>query len=497
MLLTLLGCMITVSKGLSNVVWVLLGINWLLEGRWREKLDMARQSHLLHVYLALFALLLCSLLWTEHQAYGWTLIREKLPLLVIPLVLLTTPPPAREARHAVLMLFSATVVVVSLISAVRLLTHSGIAYRDAVPFISHIRFALCCCMAIFLLLGEVERTGKLWLLVPTVWLAIFVLLIHSYTAVVVLGVVTLVVLLVYQPSPLLLGLWLLLFGGATGTVVYYAKEYYRPVPMAARALPPTTANNRPYTHLQDGIIENGNYINNYLCPEEMRTEWNRRSTVPYDTLGPDGYTLQSTLIRYLNALGLPKDSLGVSQLSSKQMEHIVQGVANPVYARHNPVRKMVYVMLFEYEYYRHTNAVSGFTMLQRFDLWEATLAIVGQHPWLGVGIGDLLTELHAELSRRHSDLAPTSKYPHNQYLTLLSTFGCMGCTVLLIFCAIAIVCERRRLNALMLSWMLLVMISFLTEDTLNTTTGMLLCTYFLAFRPPRCINTTPSRTASA
>ena len=41
-LLALLGgCMVT-SRGLSNVVWVMLLANWVLEGRWREKWQMAK-----------------------------------------------------------------------------------------------------------------------------------------------------------------------------------------------------------------------------------------------------------------------------------------------------------------------------------------------------------------------------------------------------------------------------------------------------------------------
>ena len=495
-LLTLLGGTMVTSVWASNLMWVLLGVNWLLEGRWGEKWQMARQSRLLHAYLVLYAVLLAGMLWTTNQATGWTLLREKLPLLVVPLVLLTTRPPHASARRTVGLLFSGTVVVVSIISTIRLFTIPDLPYRDAVPYISHIRFALCCCMAVFLLLGEANYSHRWWPLLVSLWLLIFVVLIHSYTAVFVLALVTLVVLLVYQPQPLLLGMWIVLFGSAVGMVSYYARDYYRPQPAASQPLRACTPNGNPYHHQQDGIMENGNYINNYLCLDELRREWERRSPVPYDAVLSTGYTVQPTLVRYLNALGLPKDSLGVSQLSPTQLHQVEQGVCNPVYLSHNPVRKMVYVMLFEYEYYRHTNAVAGFTMLQRFELWKSTLRIVGQRPWLGVGTGDVAQALDQELVQSHSSLAGSGKHTHNQYLSLLAAVGIVGCVIILAFFVRAVVASRRSFDSLMLAWLLLVLISCLTEDTLDTLAGILLCTYFLAFRTTTCTNTTHSPTAS-
>ena len=52
-LIALLGASMVTSTWASNLVWVLLGVNWLLEGRWREKWQMARESRLLQAFLIL------------------------------------------------------------------------------------------------------------------------------------------------------------------------------------------------------------------------------------------------------------------------------------------------------------------------------------------------------------------------------------------------------------------------------------------------------------
>lgn len=494
-LLTLLGgCMVT-SVWAANLMWVLMGVNWLLEGRWREKWHMARESRLLQALLALFALHLVGMLWTDNVAHGWSVLQVKLPLLVVPLVMLTTPAVKGRARGPILALYTGTVLVVSIIGAVRLFTIPDLPYRNAVPYISHIRFALNCCMVIFLLLvGERWNTadGRWWKnvvrILISVWLLTFLVMLRSYTALAVLAAVSLALAVRmlptgrWQPT----ALWLLLAVATSVLVGREVKSYYRMVDSASAPLQAYTAGGRPYTHARDGIIENGNYINNYVCCEELRAEWQRRSNIPYDSTVADGYSIQPTLIRYLNALGLTKDSVGVNTLSEQQIHDIEHGVANPVYVSKNPIRKMVYVMLFEREFYNHTHTSVGFTMLQRIELWKAALHVVGENRWIGVGTGDVDDALHAELAATGSDMAGTYKSTHNQYLSFLAAFGIVGFSFLL-FMFIRPLATRRpspptRHSLLMLAWLLTILISFLTEDTLDTLAGILFCTWLLAFR---------------
>ena len=506
LLLTLLGgCMVT-STWASNLVWVLLGVNWLFEGwarpeqgrrptGWHERWQMLRHGRLLQAFLVLYALYLIGMLWTSDVGHGMEVLRVKLPLLVVPLVVLTSRPVTGRARRVILSAYVATVLVVSAIGVVRWLMLPDLPYREIVPYISHIRFSLNCCLVVFLLveggrrvLAAGNRLAFALSVAGILWLLAFLLLLRSYTGVAILALTTLAVALVYWRRWPVVAVWVVLVAAGATVVALEAKSYYRMVPQATEPLRLYTEGGRPYDHARDGIVENGNYINNYICAEELRAEWSRRSAVPFDSMGAEGYTVQPTLVRYLNALGLTKDSAGLSQLTDSQVREVENGVANPVYSGRNPLRKMVYVMLFEREYYVHTHAVRGFTMLQRFDLWQATLRVIADNRWVGVGTGDVDRELHAELRAMDSALADTQKRSHNQYLSLLAAFGVLGFTLvawmfLRTLRSHSLGAAAGGMAPVLFAWLLIILVSFLTEDTLDTLAGILFCTYFLAFRP--------------
>ena len=103
-LLTLLGGCMVCSTWAANLMWVLLGANWVFEWRWREKWQMARSSRVLQAYLAFWLILLVGMLWTSNAGAGLSLLQVKLPLLVVPLVLLTTPALKGRPRRTVLWL---------------------------------------------------------------------------------------------------------------------------------------------------------------------------------------------------------------------------------------------------------------------------------------------------------------------------------------------------------------------------------------------------------
>ena len=483
-LLTLLGgCMVT-STWASNLMWVLLAVNWLAEGRWREKWQMARESRLLQGFTALYLLLIIGLLWTNNLSAGIDVLVVKLPLICLPLVLLTTRRLDGWERVPVLVVYIGTVLVVSVISAVRLFVMPGLPYRDAVPYISHIRFALNCCMVIFICISLLSRRGspiylKIFTIVSVLWLLAFMAMIRSFTGFAVLIVVSMVIMLVYWRRWPLIALWVLVVGGAAVFVGHWVKSYYNMVPMATQPLRPFTASGNPYEHAQDGIIENGNYVNNYVCQSELRREWNLRSNIDYDSIISNGYSVQSTLVRYLNAIGQTKDSVGMAAMSDDDIRAVERGVANPVYESHNPLRKMVYVMLLEREFYLNTHSVAGFSVLQRFELWQATWDVVRRYPAFGVGTGDAVDLMHQELVKMDSELAGTTKKSHNQYLLLAAMVGLVGLAIT----AFMFLRSWKKPSPLMLAWIVAILISCLTEDTLETLAGILFCTWFLVLRP--------------
>jgi len=501
------------TVGLSNVVWPLLFANWLLEGRWQEKWKMARESRLLQAFAVLFLLHVVALLWSSDLTTGLLNIVDMLPLMAVPLVLLTTQPPEGNTRRFILNFYGLTVFVVTVIGFIRWLTIPDLPHREIVTYISHIRFSLNICMVIFLLVASARtRTShtthssffiphsSFFKLLLILWFLFILLLLQSYTAFVILAVASLVAILMMPAthSPTRknrrlrwLVLWLLGATLVTVMIVLGCRSYYSLDPLASQPLREYTANGRPYKHQQDGFIENGNYVNNYICHEELASEWPRRSPVSLDSLTASGHPVESALIRYLNALGLPKDSSGIAALTDAQVEEIARGVANPVYEHGFPLKKMLYVTLFEIENYRCYQAVIGFTMLQRLELWNCAWRVIREHPWIGTGTGDLSNEMHTQFVAMNSPMLQRELLPHNQYLTLIALFGFLGFALILLFFLRAWrssipAIKQSNIPTFMPLWLTTILLSFLTENTLDSLPGILFCTWFLAFRHKKC-----------
>lgn len=482
-LLALLGgCMVT-SIGMSNVVWVLLLTNWVFEGRWCEKWQRARESRLLQAVGVLFLLHVAGLLWTTDLPAGLHVVERLLPWMAVPLVVLTSRPTEGRARRIILGLYVGTVLVVTVIGLVRWLTVPGLPYRDIVPFISHIRFALNVCMAVFLLCSgeEVPVRSRIVRGLLVVWFLAFLLLLRSYTAFAVLPLATLAVIFRLRRRWLWLSVWVAVVGGMAAYVAAEYHSYHRLIPLATEPLRPLTAGGRPYLHRQDGLVENGNYLHNYLCYDELHAVWPLRSCVPLEATTPSGYNVEASLIRYLNALGLTKDSAGVAALTAAQVDEIGHGVSNPVYVHGSLPRKMLYVIFFEFENYRCYRAVEGFSMLQRFELWSAATHVVGRHPWAGVGTGDLEEAMESDFRATRSPLQGSRLMPHNEYLTLMALLG-IPAFLLMAFFFFRAAPALRRQALWMTAWTTAILVSCLTENTLDSLAGILFSTWFMAFR---------------
>ena len=495
-LLFLLMASQPVSNFMMSGMEILLAVNWLLEWDMRAKLERGRRQPLLWAFLVLMLVHVVWQLLSTNTGYGWEDIFRKLPLLAIPLVVLTSRPLNRIQLWTVLMGFVLSVFVATIIGRVRMATIPDLPYRDIIPFISHIRFSMNVCLALVVLAWlAVERhrcKGKLsgdWLLWVVAVVALsfvdFLLRLRSYTAFVMLFVVAVVLLAVFwkrighRLARVCLALLLTLVLAFAAVSALMVRDYYRLVPLAKEPLGAVTANGNPYQHKQDGLIENGNYVNNYICRSELESEWAKRSSMPLDELTDNEYTVYPTLLRYLNAMGVAKDSAGVALLHDEDVRAIEKGIANPVYVHGSSLRKMYYVMFFEYECYGKLGAVKDFTMLQRFELWKNAWRVFKKQPLMGVGTGDVVDCCHKQLETDGSPLAGTKKHTHNQYLTFLVTFGLLGFSIIVLMFVYAFRRQRLLRIPAVLAFVTIVLVSFITEDTLETLAGCVFSVLFL------------------
>ena len=502
-LLSILIVSQVVSKFMMSGMQILLTVNWLLEmvtvvviGKRRGgvgwKLRMAQGSEsnaLLKAYLVLMAVHAVWLIGTNNMSYGLEDIFRKLPLLAIPVVVLTSKPLGRREVTWLLICYVGAVFVSTMIGLVRHITIADLPYRDTVPFISHIRFSLNICVAIVLLMRTLSqsrstdrraRVVRGVAIVLIVWFIAFLLILRSYTAFIVLYVTAWVMLMMPRAScqsqdrtthhrlisiVVMVVTTLAVALVANHYVRSYYGEYYSMLHCGATA------------QRQDKqFVENGRLLNEGVKRAELERQWGERSVMRiYDTTA-NGYTVYPTLVRYLNASGLSKDSVGVTQLSDRDIALIEKGVANPVYAEGSVIEKMAYTLLFEYENYRVNGNIRNSSFLERIELWRGAWRVFCDNPLFGVGTGDGVDELHRRLQEEGSQISDTEKHAHNQYLSFLVSFGIVGFLLISIAFFYAFRKISLRRNPAYFAIVLILLLSFISEDTLETLAGCVLCT---------------------
>ena len=161
----------------------------------------------------------------------------------------------------------------------------------------------------------------------------------------------------------------------------------------------------PYYHnYKDSLVENGHYVYLYVCAEEMREEWNKRSELKYDSLGENGYPVSSTLIRYITSKGLRKDARGVQALTDADVANVENGIANVVFANKYSLYPRIYQTIWEYYVYTKTGNSNNKSFSQRIEYVKAAFTIIKSNWLIGVGTGNWRTAFATAFEANHAQL---------------------------------------------------------------------------------------------
>jgi hypothetical protein len=245
----------------------------------------------------------------------------------------------------------------------------------------------------------------------------------------------------------------------------------------------TTAAGHPYQHALDSkLTENGHYIWINFCNQELEEEWNKRSTIKISEKDLKGNNIYYTLVRFLASKGLRKDADAVNSLSEEEVKAIEKGVVNVNYQDIASIEGRLHEIAWELDVYKNTGDPNGHSLTQRFEFWKTALAIIKQHPIIGVGTGDIQNAFDVQYEKMNSPLLKESRLrAHNQYLSITVAFGIAGLIWFLITLFYPMyLCEKKR-NYLYVTFLLIAIVSFLTEDTLETQAGVTFFAFFNSF----------------
>ncbi len=492
LMLLLIG--LPLSKFLMSVSQIILLLNWIIEGRLAEKFRSFFKNRLALILSSVFFLHLLGLLYTSNFNYALNDIRIKMPLLVFPLLLSTSTILSSKQISVLLKVFVASVLLASFISMLVVLGIYKVKvedFRRMSIFISHIRFALLICIAIFsniyLFRNATSKNKKYILAIVTVWLTIFLFILQSFTGIIIVACAfVLYVLNVVWNEKRCIRRWIylsvLFFVPFIGSFYVYS-IYLKLEPKKDQQMGEISSNNNVYTHFSEQkITENGYYIGWNICWLEVEKAWNKRSEIDYVLHDKKVQFIETTLFRYLTSKVLKKDSASIASLSEDDIRKIERGVTNYKYADFNGLEAHIYQTLWEFKSYQAGENPSGHSITMRLEFLKAAKVVLKENWMLGVGTGDVndvtlqkYEEIKTPLEKKYRLRA------HNQYLTFAITFGILGMIWFLFSMFYPLRFTKNEYYSLFVLFLITASFSMLNEDTLETQAGVTFFAFFNSF----------------
>lgn len=485
------------SVFLMSVSQFIIYINWILEGNFKTKWQRIKSNKWIWLFTSVFLIHIFWAFFPQPQDYDYALndLRIKLPLLLFPLFVGSANPIKLKDLKNILLVFVGTVTIVGIIGIVRYILKDNlniVDYRNFVPFISHVRFSLMIVFSIFILIhfyfSEPTYRYRLIFLLIAVFLVFTIFILRVHTGIMLLTILIILFSLYYiffVSKNRVKWLLLLAIVLSLSYFFYQASKIYKQFLLAYEAQAPTSIvtneNHRPYYFIeQSKDIENGHRVYFYIVEEEMINEWNKRSNLKYHGYDLKGNKIKYTLVRYLTSKGLTKDSAGISKLTNEDIRAIEKGVSNYIYLKNFSPHAYIYSFVWDFYNYAKLGKVNGSSLFQRIEYQKTAFSIIKNNFWFGVGTGNVQRAFDEAYSQMKTNLKDNYRHrAHNQYLTFLLTFGIFGFLwVMVAFILPYFMQSFSELRLIKISFIIICLISFLTEDTLETQAGVSFVVFF-------------------
>lgn len=482
------------SKIPLSIGTLLLGLNLILLWDWKTVWRNWISNRWLWLLFTYFLLELLSIFWSENKAEAWDMIRRELTLYAIPLCITAIPLTSFKHYKWVAFSFLIAVFVTSFINVGTYFHWWGSKVYDDIRslslFVSHLRYAMMIIFALVLCAAWWIRK------LPYRWIAVVLALWFLYytnLSQIGMGIFTLsgvVLMMFYFKLKSIRLLWvkrafIFTFGGFILFVAIFLYIRLQPIPhkmeVSVYDYGRKTVNGNLYTF---DLIENINWENGYpvqafLAEKELEKEWSKRSHVDYKT-GVDlkGNPIRNILERYMTSKGLKKDSLDFQKMTPQDIRNVEHGFASVEMAK-GGISAQLYRMRGQLNDSENPN---GKSLLEKIESLKAGLTIIKNHPIGGVGVGDMKEAFAAAYRSNHSKLTIENQHlTHNQFLTtwIAAGIACFIAFSSLWFIQLAL---AFKINAFeWTGFLVITMLSFLIEDTLQTQTGVAFVAFFFAF----------------
>ncbi|MBC7862484.1 MAG: hypothetical protein IAF38_05870, partial [Bacteroidia bacterium] len=141
------------GSSLISIAESLLFLNWLAEGNFKWKWQRMKESKIFLICISFYLLHILACLWSNNLGYAIKDLWVKAPLLLFPLLFVSTPPPQLKEWKLVLSIYVLATIGTTLWSMVFYFGWrplEGADPRKISRFDSHIRLSMKMLMAIFI-----------------------------------------------------------------------------------------------------------------------------------------------------------------------------------------------------------------------------------------------------------------------------------------------------------------------------------------------------------
>lgn len=490
--LTLFGVAVglPLNKIVLSLSGLLMALNWIVEGQFNIKFKRLKEQKTGLLLAILFCFLAATLVYSEDIHYGVKDLRIKLPLLLFPVVILSSEKLSISMYRRVVAAFVLSVTSVTIMNYAYFHL-SGNSFSDARQmslFDSHIRLSLMVTIVAFIAAKTfliVEGRIKIILLILVVWMMYYTHkseVLTGYFSFMIAGLTVFVwfVFSYIQKNRFLIFLGILSISTAF-LYLLYLNVY--PIPkehLDRENLPEFTEFGGRYQHnLNSVILENGYYIHYFVCPEELDSAW--MSKTGSSLLSNENENLYPALLRYMTSLGLRKDALGFASMSEEDIQNVLDGHPSILYAQGGFRSRLARITM---EIQKHLEGAdpNGSTIQQRIEYWRIGGALIKENPILGVGIGDIQLTFDEKYVANNSRLSQENRlHTHQQFLTIWIGAGIIG-FLIFVFYIVLVLKKAIKLNSfpLLVVWSI-ISFSYFFEDTLETQVGATLAAFLVTF----------------
>jgi hypothetical protein len=474
---------------------IMLIIVWIADGGIIRMSEMTVTKLAVLISLGAYFVYLLWMVNTSDLNFGLRELKLKLPLLVFPLVIGLSDPLKKEEIKTVLSFFIAGVVLSSLIGFISYSINRDVSDianpRKISPFITHIELALMANLSIvfsaWYYVSDTSGKRRSIYLISAIWLTVFLFLLLSVTGIIVFSALLFIsiFLKVRRSKNLVLkiGLILFVFALIISSVYFISGEvraFYKKGNAYIYPLKVRTSNGNAYQHYPERKdIENGIPVWIYINEDELRKEWNSRSSIKYDSNDLKDQKLRFTLIRYLTSVGLTKDSAGLAKLGDNDIKFIENGIANRLFTEGKHIKSRIYEIIWQIDFSLKGGNPSGHSIIQRVEYLKKGWHVFKENVLTGTGTGDIKNKFANQFRKEDSVLESRFIYlPHDQYLTFLISFGLTGFIIICCSILIPAVMFNAFRSFLFNMFIIIILLSMFGEDTLETHSGVSFFAYF-------------------